>query len=422
MQLHRVPLLGSVRMSTAMASPLPSASLTTEGRSRAEQLDALTSLRFFAAMHVVLFHYHGIFPWSLPQSQLIALGFTGVTFFFVLSGFILAHTYAQTDFRSSDLRTRYLWARVGRIFPVYLVSLAISLPFLMLELARMPDGLMHVLQASSMLLAPIGLHAWVPGAAGALNPPSWSISAELFFYLLLPFILPHVLRRPIAWGAGVAVYWLLVTIAAAATWRAVAGASSIFPHHDDTSHALVAQLLKHLPLLRLPEFILGIVGYALWSRYRSRITQSHALLAIGFALAAALLLIPLVPEIALHNGLTSIIWLPMIIWAAGQRGGVLQLPFLVHLGRISFALYLLHVPVGLAISESNQLLGWNAFQMWPTASVLFGIGLSLSLSAVVFTWLEEPARRAIVAWGRSPTREPATSSSWAATARSRGTP
>ena len=92
------------------------------------RLHALTTLRFFAALHVVLFHMRviGILPggpWWFHNFA--SIGFVGVNFFFVLSGFILVYTYDGPDL---NVR-KFWWARFARIYPAYILSLVVAAPF-----------------------------------------------------------------------------------------------------------------------------------------------------------------------------------------------------------------------------------------------------------------------------------------------------
>src|SRR5436305_12520340 len=92
------------------------------------RLHAITALRFFAALHVVLFHMRvvGILPGGPWWYQnLASIGYVGVNFFFVFSGFILVYTYEGVEV---DART--FWrARFARIYPAYVVSLLAAAPF-----------------------------------------------------------------------------------------------------------------------------------------------------------------------------------------------------------------------------------------------------------------------------------------------------
>src|SRR5688500_9857004 len=84
------------------------------------RLDGLTSLRFFAAMAIVLFHCDGVFGLGKGGFALLQ----GVSFFYVLSGFILARVYPRLAGRAAVFA---FWrARVARIWPAYLAALAIG--------------------------------------------------------------------------------------------------------------------------------------------------------------------------------------------------------------------------------------------------------------------------------------------------------
>ncbi len=87
-----------------------------------QNLKPLTAMRFFAAMWVVAYHFTPSLGLGMPA--LVGKGYLGVELFFVLSGFILSHVYMEAF---GDRRFRYpdfLWARLARIFPVHLVTLA----------------------------------------------------------------------------------------------------------------------------------------------------------------------------------------------------------------------------------------------------------------------------------------------------------
>jgi peptidoglycan/LPS O-acetylase OafA/YrhL len=89
------------------------------------RLNALTTLRFLAALHVVLFHMRvtGVLPGGPWWYQnLASVGYIGVNLFFVLSGFILVYTYANTT-----VSPRRFWqARFARIYPAYALSLLLE--------------------------------------------------------------------------------------------------------------------------------------------------------------------------------------------------------------------------------------------------------------------------------------------------------
>ena len=97
-----------------------------------ENLPELTSLRFIAAFAVLVLHYRDLFG-PLPDALLRAIvgGQYGVTFFFVLSGFIL--TYRYHDWFDGGVRDGRFWRfqrlRFARIYPIYLLGLLLDTPW-----------------------------------------------------------------------------------------------------------------------------------------------------------------------------------------------------------------------------------------------------------------------------------------------------
>jgi hypothetical protein len=149
---------------------------------RRPAIPALTSLRFFAALWVVLFHVNVI---GLNRGGSVAylafslLGYAGVSFFFVLSGFILVYVYADRK-----IQKRGFWqARFARIYPAYIFSLVVMIPALISFWPMTKQAHMGLL---ALIANPILLEAWFPKLLLTWNPVGWSLSAEAFFYLVCP--------------------------------------------------------------------------------------------------------------------------------------------------------------------------------------------------------------------------------------------
>jgi peptidoglycan/LPS O-acetylase OafA/YrhL len=177
-----------------------------------QKLDALTSLRFLAAFHVVLFHWAPTLAGKsaaaisrLTHNEpaavgLVAMGFAratvnilrvgpwSVSFFFVLSGFILVYNYGD-DRR--PLNTARFWvARLARIYPVYLLGFFLAMPFVLNSLWQAHE---HAHQAvTAGFLAVTLSQSWVPRFATFWNIPAWSMSDEAFFYALFPILLVRI--------------------------------------------------------------------------------------------------------------------------------------------------------------------------------------------------------------------------------------
>ncbi len=356
-----------------------------------EPLPALTSLRFFAAAYVVVFHSMPTYFPAAAGTSVVALGYSGVTFFFLLSGFILAYTYRDVDFRAARTRRMFYGVRLARIYPVFLLALAAHVPWFLSLAAIQPKPLQGLL-LSGIVLAPLGLHAWIPGAACSLDCPSWSISVELFFYALFPALLPLVLRDPRRIAVATLALWVAIVALSTLVWQAYGGGVSLIaPEPGGVWPVLLAEFIKYFPPMHLPVFIAGLLLFVAW---RSQSLPKAGLLALSCAFAVLIVATAgLVPDTVIHNGLTVLVWAPLILACTAMRRGPLCSRPLVFFGRISFALYLLHVPVMSLFDTLNRTLldGWLGEH--PYAGLTVNVLACLILSALVHATVEEPMRR-----------------------------
>src|SRR5476651_2734486 len=228
------------------------------------QLRILTSLRFFAAAEVIVYHfgrmtdvdlvalYFGSAPTSFPGNFLqiaTSAGHEAVTFFLVLSGFILTYVYAgATESQGFAARkTDFWWARFARIAPTFYLGLLMSIPFFLYSVFVVHSLALSQL-VSSLLLAPTFLQAWWPPVVYLWNFPSWSLSVEFFFYALFPLLLA---------GAALVPRKQLLMLAIALVVATAYGRAAILDAYEtapDPAHTFAI----YFPPLSLPQFILGI--------------------------------------------------------------------------------------------------------------------------------------------------------------------
>jgi peptidoglycan/LPS O-acetylase OafA/YrhL len=321
----------------------------------------------------------------------------------VLSGFVLTHNYI--DAASGRLRgtvREFWWARVARVYPVYLVALAFSLPEVLGPLwsPRSPEAAARA--ARAVVLAPALLQSLSPSAACAWNCPAWSLSVEAFFYLLFPLAgvwLARRGRRGALACAGLA--WVLGLLAAA-LYLAVKPDGLSAPTHADSAPWLNA--LKFNPLVHLPEFLTGVAA-GVWLpglvvaepsephlRRRARRLRAAAGIAVG-ATCAVLAIAPGLPFVFLHTGLLAPVWALAVLALAlggGPVAAVLGSRPLVRLGEASYALYLFHSPLHVYVRVALERgLGLRLPSGWEMV-VQFAVALAASLA--IFDWIERPAR------------------------------
>lgn len=285
-------------------------------------LPNLTSLRFFAAMMVFLYHTAHLFPWPhWPWlSTLLGSGFSGVSLFFVLSGFLLAYNHQTVPSPG-----RFYLLRFARIYPLYLFAFLCSLPFAFHQLG---PRLTTVAGITDLLL----LQTWFPSLVDRINTPAWTLSVEAFFYALFPLLLAPLsrIRRQ---SLAIALLWLLAIT------------PGLLLHHAIPARTIPAlSPLLHTPPFRLCEFLLGML---LGIRYRRQPTHTAnptpALAALALSLAI-LFTRPFWPLESFRDGLLALPFGLLIYALAGLRSRLLTTPFLQLAGESSYAFYLLQLP------------------------------------------------------------------------------
>lgn len=292
-------------------------------------LTSLTSLRFLAAVCVVLHHAAAISGNISLVGLMERLGWLGVSFFFILSGFVLMWSFDETLTPAT-----YILRRLTRIYPLHFVCLCISLAYF----ACTGNGLGGYVGTGLGTVANFLLiHDWIPGHPNirqGWNGVSWTLSCEFFFYLLTPIVFPFFLKID-----RFKYLELVVSL-----WLVLAAFSAI----AQTRHwnAVLDFYLYH-PLPRAAEFFLGAIG-ARWMKAGVRFESIIA--SLFLMIMPILIYCACVPEALECPALMNLLFIPgaflLIFSAAGREyDGMkswLQQAFLVRLGDASFALYMTH--------------------------------------------------------------------------------
>ncbi|HEY1160702.1 MAG TPA: acyltransferase [Terracidiphilus sp.] len=350
-----------------------------------ERLNALTGLRSFAAVNIVLFHFSNPkwFGWLAP---VVNAGYVSVSFFILLSGFVLAYNYAWRARTGKLDRVRFWKARFTRLYPIYLLSLLLSWRVVPLEYASHTYGMFW----TGMALTPLLLQGWIPSIATFLNTPAWTMSAESFYYVLFPW-LARVKRPAQVWN-------YLVQLAGVWVLGMVPGALYIafnpdgIAHPDRWSWGPWLQALKFTPLPHLASFVFGILLAGLDELVpRPGRLRLNLGLAGFFGAFGILSLGPLVPYAIIHDGLLMPMFGCIVLGLAGDNpmAALLGMRPLVFVGEASYCLYLLHFNFWNLIHDSHVLnwAGLSRFDPWISYVLLIGMAL-LALYLV-----EKPAQR-----------------------------
>ena len=362
-------------MRSPTTSPLPA------------NLKALTSLRLLLALGVALFHYQ--LQWTINDTAatgIISLGYVGVDIFFILSGFVLTHAYQHEVAQGRYSHGRFLIARLARIYPMHLAALALVLA--MVAGARLLGAQFGEDRYTwAGLLWTLSLtHVWWPTAAplSEWNGPAWSLSAEWFAYLTFPafaWIGLRLRRRPIALlGLAVLVFAVLDLV-----YRSAFGL--ILPHAQD-----------NLGILRIiPEFLYGVALYRAAERWPLGRAAAWAAVAGSTLLLLSSMHLRGDPRLAVLLAGPVVLSLALLA-RAGADGPIAHRWMLVG-GEISYAFYLLHMPV-LVLWKNLAALVTDAPSSYPLApwEVAVLIPLTLGAALAAHYTIERPGRRLIRRW------------------------
>lgn len=387
------------------------------------EISGLSALRFGLALYLMLFHtltaYDGLPNWL---HNLAASGYMATSMFFLLSGFILSHVYLNED----GLKTtpiKFLKTRFSTLYPIHIIGLVLSGLILLVQftltgvfvaVTDIPPSFAGV--TNEPLLIELGepmvlttlvshlflVHAWNPFFQ-TFNIPAWSISALMFFYcvfVLWGSALTKV-KHPVAMLLGLNLLYLVPPIV-------MIGLGQF--------NSVATGLLHTNPLVRLPEYLAGIVLY----RIAKDVGQWHMRMAMFVALLLGTMVTLFVANNALlkfgpagyyiaHNGGLMLLQCFVIFLFAGVREfrSAWLRNWLKRLGKASLSLFILHLPLFFLITRIEKLISflivgdlhqpwWSQIKSMPISIVYYP--LIVLLVVTLSLWCQEHLVFGMRAW------------------------
>lgn len=312
-----------------------------------KKINGLTSLRFIAAAMIVVHHSRGVL-W-LTQDRNFALD-QAVSFFFVLSGFVLTYVYPRLD-GSVSVRNFYL-ARFARIWPNHLAA------FAALFIICLPLSFYSIKQTNHFFIAMLNIllvQGWIPirEIFFSFNAVTWAVSAEVFFYLLFPFLVKDFERTYLQ--KTLLSLLLVVGIVTFCNVTHLPMDKSALP-----GKISIAGLVYINPLCRLFEFVLGMSTALLWRKYRPTIKLDKRIGSLLEVFAVCVVTLSVYYSLSAHNlagliGQAGIVYIIhsgsslafaflifIMALEAGLISRILNLNVFVLLGEASYSIFLLH--------------------------------------------------------------------------------
>lgn len=357
-----------------------------------ERILALDTLRGLGAISVAFFYHYQHFGgdpffFSFPIfSQLKNYGDLGVDLFFLLSGFIFAHTYLEPISKGTVLGQEFFVLRVSRLAPLhYLTALITGILAWGYFLSFGKWALYASNDAYHLVLNFLFIHYIGIQQAFSFNAPSWSLSQEVFCYVLFFVVARHAPR-----------YFAVLCLAfvVLGLYLVIKNPTGILFFSHSTGRALAGFfggcLLSLVSAPAVRPFAMRIAMIALSYFIVTVMLNRNSGFAWGFehnplTVMSLTVLFPGVILLALH-------WSPM------RR--LLSLPALTYLGEISYSIYLVHIPVQMAVM---LIFGWAQLPIPATSTAFWGTYCVavVGLGALTYKRFEVPMQKQIRAHWRA---------------------
>jgi peptidoglycan/LPS O-acetylase OafA/YrhL len=354
------------------------------------RIDSLTFFRFIAAFVVVIFHF-GRETWFRDFfGNFVISGPEMVTFFFVLSGFVMVISQFN---KPNFSKYKYYYNRVARIMPIYLLGLILIIPFIHNSISN----------TNSFLLNVMCLQSWISPFPLSFNSPAWSISVEMFFYATFPLLLFLIKKakpnpgKLLLFSISIWIFTQLILINLLN--------STFYQGFQTTSH----DLIFYFPLSHYCSFLIGIsVAYFfITSNYWKRVFNPK--LSIIFIVLSLFLIHYLITHKAMINNFfglkmpygssffAPIFGLSILLVATSNNvlTRFLSIKPFIFLGEISFSIYILHTPLHKIYLEYLAPIV-EGYELTKTQDFIFFTILLLFTCTITYYLIEKPCQSFLI--------------------------
>ncbi|WP_412850291.1 acyltransferase family protein [Chryseobacterium sp. PMSZPI] len=332
------------------------------------KITQITFTRFLAAMAIVISHFNkDLFLYKINYiSNIFLHANVGVSYFFILSGFIMIVAYHKKDkIQYFD----YYKNRFARIYPLYILGLLL---YLVTRSSNFNwyDGFLYLL----------GLQSWIPGKAMVLNFPGWSISVEFLFYLIFPILYNYLYSKgnKSIWVVTI-IIWIITQV-----FSNFYFSSSYYQGPHTESH----ELLYYFPLMHINEFLIGNLAGIFFVKNHRQKNYDLPIILLFLSMLCLLIFVP----IFYHNGFMALLFIPLIIlisWNNGWLTKLFSLKPLEYLGEASYAVYITHIPVLYILRE---VLKWRKYELDIDNVFWIYMIVVILISVLFYQFIEKPLR------------------------------
>ena len=362
---------------------------------RKPALPALTGLRTLLALTILLFHFT---PAGLQSAKhtwltlypIINIGYVFVSFFFLISGFILSYNYADRG----RLNPLDFWAaRFSRLYPVYALTMLISVPMLFTEWTARP----HDQFFAGVITTPLLIQGFFPRLATFWMTVTWTLSCEVALYIAFPWLMR--LRWPRSLGVLTAMFfgfWLVGLIPHSI--YIITNPDHLSHMADRYSGGVWIETLKYTPFPYLCTFLAGLTLGRIHEAAKLDVRGRMVVGILGFAVAWYITyhVVDHMPYILVHGGLLTPMFAAIILGLSGPSplASIFSIRPLVAVGASTYCLYLIHFNVYLLLHQWHIPEKLHVARFDPWISYVFVVALAMAMRR----WVEHPGQLLIKEW------------------------
>ena len=297
----------------------------------------LDSFRGIAAICVVIFHMHII--GSITELNFFRGSSLFVEFFFVLSGFVLAHTYGFKDISFK----RFIISRTFRLYPLHLFMFFMFLSLEFVKLAAYKYGFSFEVAPfegshgiKEIIPNLLFLQSWLPFTIPtSWNAPAWSLSVEYYMYIIFFFTL--FIKSNLKY-----IVWFLF--------------SFISFYMIINSFGIMSEVIRGLSC-----FFAGALTYLIYRKINLKFEKINTNLFSIVEFLLIFLIIYIISYVEEYKAIyASLIFLVIVFFFAFEKGvlsKILKASFFQLLGKLSYSIYMTHALILWCLGIFVKLLG-----------------------------------------------------------------
>lgn len=356
-----------------------------------KRLNQFQPVRFITAVLIVAFHFGAdYFPFNVyPISIVSIIGGELVSFFFVLSGFILTMVYYPKPGEKISFLP-FIVRRLSRIYPIYLVAILAMMPF-QLSGASPPSLRDYLLDITF-------LQTWLSPFEDMINWPAWALSVIFSFYVLFPFVLNWLSSKGLRFSI-----WAITSF-----WVASQVMFHLVLYADVRGlYTFLEEFLRKFAFFHLNTFFIGMLGGMIFLKYKDKKTDSKQNL-LWLSVSILLLFVYFFYGTVEHkilgvpvnyrHGLLAPLYLAYIYFLARDTSALssfLSKRAFFVLGEVSFSIYLLQLPMKMIyqnylVAPLNEHFPWMAHYHFYLYLLLL-----IGLSVIFYHLIERPIQGVI---------------------------